>query len=49
MLDFVLIGLFVGWFVFVNLSQGRVTWEEGTSTEKMLPSECSVGIFLIKD
>lgn len=39
--------------VFVNLTQTKVISKEGSSVEKMFPSECSVGravgIFLIND
>lgn len=27
------------WFVYVNLTQTRVAWEEGTSVEEPFPSE----------
>jgi hypothetical protein len=32
---------------FVNLTQARVIWKEGTSAGKRLPSYWTVGIFLI--
>lgn len=36
--------------VFVNLTQARITWEEGASTDELSPSDCLVwGTFLIID
>ncbi|KAL6080739.1 hypothetical protein STEG23_013929 [Scotinomys teguina] len=31
------------WLVFVNVTQARVTWEEGPSAEELLPPGCPVG------
>lgn len=34
------------WLAFVNLTQARVLWEEGTPTEKMLPSDRPLSKFV---
>lgn len=32
------------WSLFVNVTQATVTWEKGTSTKKMSPSDLSVAV-----
>jgi hypothetical protein len=34
----------LGWLVFVNLAQTRVTWEEGTLIEELSPSNLPIGM-----
>jgi hypothetical protein len=40
-------GLSLCWLVFVSLTQSRVMWEEGTSNEKMSPSDWLGRYFLL--
>lgn len=37
----------LSWLDIVNLTQSRFIWEERTSSEKMLPFDQPIGIFLI--
>lgn len=37
--------LHVCWFIFVSLTHTRVTWEEGFSIEKLVPSYWPVGMY----
>lgn len=32
------------WLVLANLTQTRVDWEDGTTTEELPPLDCPVGL-----
>ena len=38
---------FLFWLVFVNVTQARVIWEEGTLKEDLAPSDWPVGILCV--